>query len=195
MKPDLRMSLPSQRQRDLFVLVADRDIEAGVKTLLSDRRRALKIDLEFDAHQDCLMEVNRDGGCRRNGARVLKTSLRSYRRALLLFDREGCGSEDPREKIEQEIEEAVHASCTDRDCCAVIAIDPELEAWVWSRSPEVENTLGWQAGGLRRWLEGRGLWPAGSPKPAKPKEALLCALKERRGNRRARGSLATWPAR
>jgi hypothetical protein len=66
------------------------------------------------------------------------------------------------------------------DKAASVVISPELEAWVWSDSPHVESELGWPSrlGGLRGWLEEKGLWGTGAEKPAGPKKAVEAATRE-----------------
>lgn len=65
------------------------------------------------------------------------------------------------------------------DRVGTVVIEPELEAWVWSDSPEIARVLGWgDVSGLVAWLQEEGLWPEGEKKPPQPKEAMLCALRE-----------------
>ena len=63
-----------------------------------------------------------------------------------------------------------------------IVIHPELESWVWSPSPHVDNALGWRgrSPGLREALRDSGLWPADAPKPPDPKAAVEWAARETR---------------
>jgi hypothetical protein len=62
----------------------------------------------------------------------------------------------------------------------VIVLRPELENWVWSNSPHVEEVLGWSghAPDLREWLRNQHLWPIELMKPGRPKEAMEAALRE-----------------
>ena len=58
-------------------------------------------------------------------------------------------------------------------------IDPELEAWVWSDSPHVAQSLGWSDMlVLRNWLVERGHWSKDQLKPFAPKRAYLDALRQ-----------------
>jgi hypothetical protein len=60
----------------------------------------------------------------------LRPFVRSYARALVVFDREGCGQEQrPRDELEQIVEQHLARNGWD-DHAAAIAIDPELENWV-----------------------------------------------------------------
>lgn len=60
-----------------------------------------------------------------------------------------------------------------------IVIDPELEAWVWSDSPEVDRIIGWSArqSSVRAWLREQGFAFKQNGKPDRPKEALEKALR------------------
>jgi hypothetical protein len=66
------------------------------------------------------------------------------------------------------------------DRAAAIILDPELEVWVWSDSPEVDRCLGWkgQPHDLREWLRNQGLWAHGTSKPRDPKRAVELALRK-----------------
>ncbi len=60
----------------------------------------------------------------------------------------------------------------------MVVLDPELEAWLWSDSPQVDIVLGWagKAPSLRSRLTERGLLAEGAVKPSRPKEAAEWAL-------------------
>ena len=67
-----------------------------------------------------------------------------------------------------------------QDRAEVLVLEPELDIWMWSRSPHVDEALGWHGRNpsLRDWLEQRGLWPTQASKPPDPKRALEEALYE-----------------
>jgi hypothetical protein len=167
--------------KDLVVLVADKDAEQAVRGLLG-RTESLRIR---PLVADVFVHPERDPGCRARGVDFLRAFGRQYRHALIVFDREGCGWEDrPRESVEAEIEDGLsRTGWTGRS--AVIALDPELEIWVWSDSPQVDSVLSWtgRQPPLRAWLEQRGFLVPGAAKPARPKEALDAALRECRRRR------------
>jgi hypothetical protein len=58
-------------------------------------------------------------------------------------------------------------------------IDPELEVWVWSQSPEVDRALGWsqRQPDLRTWLQSQDLLLERGQKPVDPKRAMHEALR------------------
>ncbi|MDH7479666.1 MAG: hypothetical protein QHH02_06625 [Syntrophomonadaceae bacterium] len=100
--------------------------------------------------------------------------VNTYWYALVIFDKRGCGKEFlDRIDIEKRVDEQLANSGWDKRGAAVV-IDPELESWVWSDSPEVANCLGWKEGmdNLRHWLADNGLWPEEYLKPSDPKLAV-----------------------
>ncbi|MBI4327840.1 MAG: hypothetical protein HY674_21630 [Chloroflexi bacterium] len=166
---------PAMERRDLLVLVADRDMDQAVSGLLQ-RHQALGIrplEAVIQRHPE------RDAGCAYHGVEYLRLFIRYYQHAILMFDWEGSGREDlEREALEMELTSQLATSGW-QNRAAVIALQPELEVWVWSDSPHVESILGWggKAPGLRRWLRRQGLWRADEPKPRRPKEAMRAALR------------------
>ena len=60
-----------------------------------------------------------------------------------------------------------------------MAIDPEVEVWVWTDSPHVASVLGWQDQPLplREWLNREGWLLSGAHKPENPKKAMIEALR------------------
>jgi hypothetical protein len=160
---------------DLLILVADRNMEAAVAGILA-RRKSLGIR---QIVTDLRRHPRKDSGCCREGVEYLRAFSESYRRALLMFDREGCGRE---EMSALELETALEAELKSSewsDRAAVIVLDPELEIWVWSGSPHVDTQLGWagRKPDLRSWLRKQALLQAGQPKPDRPKEALEAVLR------------------
>ena len=163
---------------DLIVLAADKHIAASVETLLRQRQADLGIRaVSFDVRR----HPESDPGCRTRAAEFLRPLIRRYRRALVVFDHEGCSSGDAPGEIQRELERVLgHNGWKGRSKAIVIA--PELEAWVWIPSGRVARTLGWKRGfePLREWLEEQGFWAARSPKPGDPKKALEQALRRNR---------------
>ncbi|MBE7560565.1 hypothetical protein HS125_17120 [bacterium] len=161
---------------DLIVLTADGQIEAALKGILCrcDSLRIAKPRCGFYRHP------SHDSGCLREAHLFLAAQSRRAGHALIVFDRRGCGREElARVELEQMVERNL-AETGWRDRSAVVVLDPELEIWVWSDSPEVEACLGWDppTGNLRRQLQAQGLWDPDGPKPSQPKEALLWALRQ-----------------
>ncbi len=164
--------------RDLFVLVADQDMIETMTGLLS-RPEDLGIRrIEFALRK----HLQRDAGCRSKAAGSLRPFIRDHRHALVMFDKHGCGRDDySRKEIQDEVEQDLSRNGWESRAKAIV-IDPELEAWVWSRSGEVPEILGWSRDyeKLRGHLRSAEHWPAHSSKPPDPKEAMKAALRGRR---------------
>lgn len=193
---------------DLVVLAADRDMEAALRGMLA-RPKALGIrDLRFDLFVYrrewgskgleflaptrkglSLLSGAWDPECYKFGHEFLRSRAPQYAHGLIMFDRQDCGQEKrTREELEKIVEERLRRSGWG-DRAAAIAIDPELEVWVWSDSPHVDRCLGWQGRkpDLRVWLQREGMWSEDLPKPQNPKDAVKKAL--RRANKRASSSI------
>jgi hypothetical protein len=164
------------------VLVADRDIEAAVSGLL---RRTRAIPLRPVTYE-VFVHAERDPGCRKRAHEFLRSQSSASRHALVVFDRDGCGHPGSAEEIEQEVEGRLRDSGWD-DRARAVVIDPELEVWVWSDSPNVDRALGFaqQLQRPRDWLAGRDLWPPGADKPPDPKRAVQAVLHQARKPRSA----------
>ncbi len=163
-------------QGDLVVLVADKNMEFSIKGVL-ERPEALGI---FQISVEIFTHPGRDPGCLNKGDDFLRPFVNKYRYALIMLDRQGCGREkQSREMLEEEIEERLSKSGWN-DRAAAIVIDPELEAWLWSDSPEVDSALGWKgkSPSLRTWLKEKEFFKGDSPKPSPPKNAVEEALKK-----------------
>lgn len=176
------MTAPDEPGR-LIVLVADRDIEETLKKVL-DRPECLGMrPVVFE----CRRHPNRDAGCRANAAEFLRPFLNRFSHALVVFDREGCGSSQPRDVIEQAVESELARNGWEARG-KVVVIDPELEGWLWSDSPAVLRGLGWNQGygELRSWLEEEEVWGHSAAKPDEPKTALNRTLQRTRRRRSAR---------
>jgi len=161
--------------KDLVVLVPDKSTEQVIKGLLQ-RHQALQIrPLTYDV----FVHPRRDPGCLNGAPDFLRQFATSYEHALVVLDHEGCGRErdDPRTLADGLKSQLGSNGWAQRAQAVVVA--PELEVWVWSRSPQVARCLGWgqDLAHLRRWLAAEGYWPRGNAKPPRPKEAMEAALR------------------
>lgn len=164
--------------KDLIVLVADKDMEAALKGLLSQPRKLgiQAIEYEIRVHRD------HDAGCYRASPEFLIGYVKTHRYALVVFDYHGCGAENKMtiEQIQEDLEEKISRKGWDQRI-RVVVIDPELEAWVWSDSPNVEDGLGWkdQNPKLHDWLRTQNYYSSpDAVKPRDPKEAFRSALRQ-----------------
>jgi hypothetical protein len=167
--------------KDLVVLAADGQIGAALDGLLC-RAKSLRFR---EVVSNIFVHPQKDPGCFFRGHDFLRPFCRQYRFALVVFDREGCGRQQlSREVLETEIEQRLAVSGWGNRAAAV-AIDPELEAWVWSDSPEVDQVLGWsnRTPSLSVWLKSEGFRTEDEAKPRQPKRALEEALQLARKRR------------
>jgi hypothetical protein len=127
-------------EQDLVILVADKDMEYTICGLLS-RQKALRIrgvSAAVFAHPE------HDPGCYLRSHTFLRSMVNKYAKAIVLFDRDGCGAKArTRAELEAEVEDRLEAAGW-KDRCGVVVLDPELEIWVWSDSPHVAEVLGWR---------------------------------------------------
>jgi hypothetical protein len=128
---------------------------------------------------DVIVHPQRDPGVRLRSRGLLAPFRSTHSYALAVFDHEGCGAAPV--LTPDEVQEEVERSCAVdwRDRLRAIAIRPELESWVWSDSPKVDEVLGWSGAqpDLRQWLINAGYVNARNEKPVRPKEAFDAALR------------------
>jgi hypothetical protein len=163
--------------RDLVCLVADKNIEQTLRALLATRPQSLKIrNLTFEIY----VHPESDPACSRRAHDFLRPFVNSFSYALVVFDREGSGQERLTREVLEENLEALLSGSGWAERAAVVAIDPELEAWVWSRSPNVAAALGWhgKSPSLAAWLTQKGFLAEDQAKPSRPKESMEMALRE-----------------
>jgi hypothetical protein len=126
-----------------------------------------------------LVHPNKDPGCLLQSDGLLRAQAELYSRALVVFDRDGCGQNA---RTCNDLEAIVEGTLSNNGWsgrCGVVVISPELDIWVWSDSNEVDRALGWfgKIPSLRSWLRDDGHWIDGEDKPRHPKEALEQALR------------------
>lgn len=169
-----------QYPHELVVLVADKDMELAIKGILG-RAQAMGIREPMPVVH---VHPERDPGCLLRGHDFLSLFRNQFAHALILLDREGCGQDRSRETLEAMIEKRLSESGWGERAAAVV-IDPELEMWVWSDSPQVDAVLGWQrkSPDLRSWLKAKNFLQKGQAKPERPKEAMELALRTARKSR------------
>jgi len=159
--------------KDLVVLVADKNMEVAVKTLIEERYESLGIR---QVQADVFVHPERDAGVLLKAHIFLEQFRKEYCYALVMFDHEGCGQENkPAEELEQEVKQRLEQSRWQGQC-EVIVLEPELEAWVWSSSPHVPKTLGLT---LKQMQQILSRFPQNNRgKPERPKEAMEECLRQ-----------------
>ncbi len=161
--------------KDLVILAADKDLEFALRGILA-RPEALGIR-PLDV--DIFVEPEHDPACALRGVGFLSNFADQYQHGLLIFDHEGSGQEaTPPHELQRRLNGELENSAWGGRA-RVIVLLPELEVWIWSDSPHVDETAGWKnkTPGLRAWLTEKGLWKEKEIKPARPKEAFEAALR------------------
>lgn len=98
----------------------------------------------------------------------------------MLLDCSWDGSPGAATVIQSTIKGRLHAKGWREDVCEVIAIDPELEAWVWSTSPVVPDVLRTTWEDIRELARHYNYWVDEEAKPHHPKDLLEAILKQQR---------------
>lgn len=162
--------------KDLYVLVADKDMEFLLKGLLPRMPKVYNLrEFSFAIEVHSL----HDAGCRAMTPYDFSDKAYQGRYALLLFDYEGSGANVPHAKLVQEMEDKLQLIKENGwfEDMAVVVIEPELENWVWVNSPHLATAIDWDSiDDLHQWLDKEGLKPLHQPKPNRPKEAFEQAL-------------------
>lgn len=173
-------------KRPCVILVADSNMAAAFRGYLTRAQWNLSIGcnpFEFnpDAGGDLLVdEGGNDPGVYTRAHELLRPYLNSHERALIALDCEWEGSPG-KETIVQNITANLVANGWSEDSVKVIAIEPELENWLWQDNPNVARALRYRSQPtLRRLLEQNGFWPAGLAKPPRPKETAEWVLRTTR---------------
>jgi hypothetical protein len=165
--------------KDLFILVADKNAEFALKGGLV-RHEALGIrPIQFEIRS----HAGRDGGARTTGPKLLALQRRQFRHGLLLFDFEGCGTDQHNAiSVENELDARLRHHWS--DAAKAIVIEPELDAWVWGSDNAMGELIGWKTGKrIREWLLDQGFALDANGKPLRPKEAFEAVLRQARQQR------------
>lgn len=163
--------------KDLVVLAADKNIEHTLKGIFA-RPQSFGIQ---PIEADIFIESEHDPGCALRGVSFLANFSKEYKFALLVFDHEGSGKEDiPAQGLQESLNTDFIRSTWGAERAKAVVLAPELEMWIWSNSPHVDEITGWKnrQPGLRPWLTEQGWLQEGRMKPARPKEAFEAALRE-----------------
>ncbi len=163
-------------KKDLLVIVADLDADNVMQSLLN-RHPAFqikKVNYEIFRHPE------HDPGCRGKGVDFARTFCKQYDHLILMFDHHGAGADKTTpEDLEKKLESELSINGWKDNRAAVIVIQPELEAWVWGDSKQVDQVCGWSSRipSLRQWLVAEGDLETEQSKPKDPKSAFKKVLK------------------
>jgi hypothetical protein len=176
------------RKRACVILVADGNMAAAFRGYFGREQwhRSLgcgRFDFDPNMGADLLVdEGGNDPGVYARGHELLRPFLKTHERALVALD---CAwdASPGRQAIIDHITRNLVATGWAEDAVKVIAIDPELENWLWQDkdNPHVATVLRYRGQpGLRTRLQQQGHWPAGAAKPPRPKETAEWVLRQAR---------------
>lgn len=127
---------------------------------------------------DISVHPERDAGIIKSSAEILRAFVDKYDFSVVILDHDGCGMESSsRIEIENKLENDLSKSGWNNRCCA-IAIDPELENWIWVNERRMEEAISWENDqSIYRWLASQGWKNEDEFKPSCPKEAFEASLR------------------
>lgn len=173
-------------KRPCVILVADSNMAATFRGYFNRDRWHLSLgcapfDINTEVGGDLIVdEGGNDPGVYTKGHELLRPYQRSHQRALVVLDCEWGGSPG-KAAIVEHITAHLIMSGWSADAVKVIAIEPELENWLWQNKPQVADALRYKGvKPLRQHLADHDWWPMGAAKPPRPKEAAEWVLKQTR---------------
>ena len=170
-----------------MVLAADSQMRSTIETLLKHRRQSLNLSATFVA--DVLSHPNQDPGCRTDAGSMVDPRRGNYEKAMVIFDFDGCGETRlSASELEIQLESQFENQGWAQDQIAFIAVDPELEVWLFGGSfRHIERSTSWsQSESLKDWLLERGHLHPEYVKPPDPKTAMEAVLYRQKMPRSAR---------
>ncbi|MDN3234328.1 hypothetical protein [Pseudomonas sp. WAC2] len=173
-------------KRPCVILVADSNMAATFRGYFKRDGWHLSLgcapfEMNTDVGADLLVdEGGNDPGVYTKGHELLRPYQSSHHRALVVLDCKWEGAPD-KAAIVEHITARLVASGWAEDAVKVIAIEPELENWLWQDKPQVADALRYKGDKpLRQYLADNGWWPADVAKPPRPKEAAEWVLRQTR---------------
>jgi hypothetical protein len=173
--------------RDCVFFVADKTMRETFFGFLGreDRDDLLGgVAFQFDPGEDLFFAAGQnDPGLWTRANELLRPFQATHQKAVVAIDCAWEGSPGPAAILER-INQQLQDSGWDANRFVVIAINPELEQWIWQDSPVLEKELRHSGpASLRLHLAERGLWPAHQAKPPNPKEVFLQVQQENRAKK------------
>lgn len=174
-----------RNKRPCVILVADNMMVGAIKGFFSNPQWHMKLgcsQFDFDPRTDLICDsLGNDQGVYTRAHELLRPYLTSYDKAIVILDCDWNGKHrKQRSDITKHITGNLAVNGWDQGKHRVIAIDPELENWLWQGdNPNVADALGYKGkGSLRELLKHQGLWKEGAAKPDDPKAAALWVLRQ-----------------
>lgn len=169
-------------KRDCIFFVADKTMRETFLGFLSREDRPTQLgcgSFAFDPAEDLFFAAGQnDPGLNTRAGSLLSPFLQSHRKAVVVLDCDWEGSPG-QAQILLNVTTLLQQSGWAREDIIVIAIEPELEQWIWQDSPVLSDELRMKAPlGLKATLNQRGLWPAEAAKPPFPKDLFIQLRRE-----------------
>jgi hypothetical protein len=176
----------SGSKRPCVILVADSNMAAAFRGYLTRDQWHLSLGctpfaFNPDVGGDLLVdEGGNDPGVYTSAHELLRPYLSTHARALVALDCAWEGSPG-KQAIVDHVTGRLVSNGWEAEAVKVIAIEPELENWLWQDNPLVAEALRYRGGtNLRTLLAQQGLWPEADAKPPRPKEATEWVLRQTR---------------
>src|SRR5262249_32763761 len=96
---------------------------------------------QFNENEDLFSSPTLDPGTYKNGQEFVRLYQRSHRNAVVILDSEWDGSPGA-VVIRENLSARIVSTGWTIDHFRVIAIEPELETWIWQKNQRVANALG-----------------------------------------------------
>lgn len=167
----------------LLVLVADKDAEVTIRTLLSERWQSLGLPKKLVENIDfkIVKHPNKDSGVYSAGANLLRLEASSFTHTLVILDREWDGA-PPVDEIVRQLGTKLSADWEDNHF--VVVPDPEIDMWLWIKNnPHISDVLGMTWDQILDLAYSHGLWERGANKPSRPKELLDLIVSKSKGQK------------
>jgi len=169
----------SLMERFLFCIVADRNMKAVVEELIPRVRNMDGLSFAF-RFSDVIVHPRHDPGCYWEGPELIadrvQADSRLYGMLLLDFAWEGHSHRCP-EEMQQHLQQRMERA---GQRALAVVLDPELEEWVFVRSPRAIEAMGWTDWNeAKRVLQEAGLWKKECTKPEDPKKAMEVLLRSK----------------
>ena len=160
--------------KDILFLVADGNMEKLFEGLLPRIPKSSNTTLfSFDI----LVNPGHDAGNLNDCSEFLRPFINQYHRAIVVFDHEGCGEETTSaEALEERVSKQLDANGW-QERNMVLVIEPELENWIWTGSPRINEAINWKSQeSVQDWVR-KNYDILENNKPKRPKEAFEGTLR------------------
>lgn len=163
---------------DVVFLVADKNMEYVLRGLLETESPHLRIGCGPFTSTIIVATGQNDPGLYTRAGEFLRGLRALHSHVVVMMDVQWQGSPGA-ERIRKRLREHILAAGWPEQDALGLAIDPEIDAWLWTGTDHTSRALGWSTmEALGSSLQQAGYLQQGSSKPACPKEAAEWALRQ-----------------